>query len=636
MKRTVVIGTAGHIDHGKSALVRALTGTDPDRLKEEQERGITIDLGFAHLETDTCDLSFVDVPGHERFVKNMLAGAGGVDLVLLVVAADESVMPQTREHFEICELLRVPCGVIVLTKTDIADPDMQEIAALETRELVEGSFLAAAPLVRVSAKTGQGLDELRATLQTLAGRVRERSSTGPVRLPVDRVFTMKGFGTVVTGTLVSGSIAEEQELLLLPSNRRVKVRGLQVHGRRESNASAGRRVAANLGGIEVSDLERGETLTEPGAFENASRLDAALDLLPDARVLKHGTRVRFHHGTSELIGRVSLSSGRDGEAALAALQPGQSAFARLRLEAPAVLTRGDRFIIRAYSPPVTIGGGVVLDPNPPRSAIRTAAGIARMRALGGDTNAVVTAMVRERSASGLSRSALVSRAGLAKAEAAALVERLAQERAVEPIDDLIVSTEALTACGERLISELKAHHRANPLSEGMPREEARERIFGRAPPAVFAHVIQRLMSAGRIAGRDRLALQGHQVSLSPEESRVQTLLTEIFREAKLAPPDVQAAAAAAGTPRETADRVIGLLLRQRILVRLDTLVFHAASLETLKADVRKLKEVQEKPRVDVASFKERYGITRKYAIPLLEYLDRERVTRRVGDARVVL
>jgi selenocysteine-specific elongation factor len=636
MKRTVVVGTAGHIDHGKSALVRALTGTDPDRLKEEQERGITIDLGFAHLESEECDLSFVDVPGHERFVKNMLAGAGGIDMVMLVVAADESVMPQTREHFQICELLRVPAGVIVLTKTDLADRDMREIAALEARELAERSFLAGAPLIHVSAKTGEGLDLLRTTLQSLAASVRERSSCGPVRLPIDRVFTIKGFGTVVTGTLVSGSIREEQELLLLPSNRPVKVRGVQVHGRREATAGAGRRVAVNLGGIDVADVARGETLSEPGAFETTTRVDALIDLLPEARVLKHGARVRFHHGTTELIGRVGLSAAREGDEALAALQPGKSAFARLRLEAPAVLTRGDRFILRSYSPPITIGGGVVLDPHPPRSATRTAAGVARMRTLDRDTDAVALAMVRERGVSGFLRGALVSRMGLARPEAVSLVERLARSAAVEQVEDLIVSTDASSAHGERLVGELQAHHRAHPLSEGMPREEARERIFGQAPPPVFAHVLQRLTASGRIVGRERLALRGHQLSLSPEESRAQGRLTELFREARLAPPDVATAAGAVGTTREIADRMVGLLVRQRVLVKLDTLVFHAEALEALKADVRRLRDAADKPRVDVASFKEKYGVTRKYAIPLLEFLDRERVTRRVGDARVVL
>jgi len=636
MRRSIVIGTAGHIDHGKSALVRALTGTDPDRLKEEQDRGITIDLGFAHVNGDEVDLSFVDVPGHERFVKNMLAGAGGIDMVMLVIAADESVMPQTREHFQICELLHVPAGIIVLTKIDIADADMQEIAALEARELAAHSFLAAAPLVGVSSKTGEGIDRLRAALYELAGTVRERSPDGPVRLPIDRVFTIKGFGTVVTGTLLSGSLSEEQELAVLPGDRRVKVRGLQVHGTRESSAGAGHRVAVNLGGADVTDLSRGDTLAEPGAFDATRRVDVVLDLLPEARTFKHGARVRFHHGTSELIGRVALAGRRGTDDVVGELPPGASAYARVRLESPAVLTRGDRFIVRAYSPSITVGGGAVLDPHPSRTGIRTGAGIARLRQLDGDEVAAVTTFVRDRGPAGLSRAALVSRAGLSRKAGGALVERLVRGSVVVVVEDLIVAADVLEALASRLLSELQGHHRANPLSEGMSREEARERIFGKAAPAVFAHVIGRLTSTGQIAGRDRLALGGHQVSLSPEEARVRDRLVQAYRDARLEPPDLAAAAAAAGTSRETAQRVLALLLRQKALVKVDTLVFHPEALNALKQDVRELKHSGGTAQVDVAAFKEKYGVTRKYAIPLLEYLDRERVTRRVGDSRIVL
>src|SRR5262245_6406743 len=373
--RSIVVGTAGHIDHGKSALVRALTGIDPDRLKEEKARGITIDLGFANTTVEDVNISFVDVPGHERFVKNMLAGAGGIDLVVLVVAADESVMPQTREHFQICRLLQVPSGVIALTKADAADPDMIELARIEVRELTAGSFLAGAPVVAVSSKTGAGLDELTRALTAAALGLKPRRSDGPVRLPIDRVFSVKGFGTVATGTLVSGEIREEGELTLLPRGIAAKVRGLQVHGRTEPVAEAGRRLAVNLGGVDVGDLERGDSLCTPHAFEPTRRIDAFVALLPDARPLRHGGRVRFHQGTSEILGRVSLASGG------AEAPGGSTAFVRIRLERAAVVTGGDRFILRAYSPPITIGGGIVLDPQPPRSAIRTPAGRERFARL---------------------------------------------------------------------------------------------------------------------------------------------------------------------------------------------------------------------------------------------------------------
>ena len=330
----------------------------------------------------------------------MLAGAGGIDLVMMVVAADESVMPQTREHFQICRLLHVPAGLIVLTKTDIAGPEMTEIAALEVRELAQRSFLQDAPIVAVSSKTGEGLEALTKTLRTLADAVRGKSADGQVRLPIDRVFTMKGFGTVVTGTLLSGTLREDQDLVILPRERRVKVRGLQVHGQRENRAEAGRRVAANLGGVDVTDLERGDTLCEPGAVTVTRRIDVTIELLDDARPLKHGARVRFHQGTSELFGRVALAGGRGASGSAAELAPGGSAFARIRLESPAVVTRGDRFIVRAYSPPITIGGGVVLDPQPPRGAIRTSTGLDRFRRLEGDADAVVAGIRRRKGSLG--------------------------------------------------------------------------------------------------------------------------------------------------------------------------------------------------------------------------------------------
>ena len=637
--RSIVIGTAGHIDHGKSALVRALTGTDPDRLKEEQARGITIDLGFAHLEADGVNLAFVDVPGHERFVKNMLAGAGGIDLVMLVVAADESVMPQTREHFQICRLLQVPAGVIVLTKADLADAEMLELARIETRELVAGSFLADAPIVAVSSKTGDGLDALREALTSAASAVRGRDPAGPARLPIDRVFSVKGFGTVVTGTLVSGRIRQDDELSVLPRELTVKVRGLQVHGRHEGAADAGQRVAANLGGIEVADLARGDTLCAPGAFEATRRVDAVIDLLPDARALRHGARVRFHHGTTELLARIAVAAAPDGEGTAAEIAPGRSAYIRIRFEARAVLTRGDRFIVRAYSPSVTIGGGAVLDPHPPRSAIRTPAALLRYRRLdatAGDLTAsdsAVLAFMDERGGAGLSRSALVSRAGLSASDADATLSRLAGAGRATRVGDLLVSPAVLHDLSNRLLAALTAHHASQPLSEGMSREEARERLFGRAAPAVFEHVLEQLVSAGKIVARDRLAIAGHHVSLSPEEARAQAAIERLFREAGLAPPAESALPAAANVSAPVADRVAKLLVRQKTLVKVDAMLFHAEALAGLKADVLALKG---KARVDVAAFKERYGISRKYAIPLLEYLDRERITRRVGDSRVVL
>ncbi len=641
---SVVIGTAGHIDHGKSALVRALTGTDPDRLKEEKARGITIDLGFAHLEAGGVSLAFVDVPGHERFVKNMLAGVGGIDLVLMVVAANESVMPQTREHFHICRLLEVPAGVIVLTKVDLADPDMLEVARLEVAALAAGSFLAGAPMVAVSSKTGEGLDELRDTLTRTAGTLRARHAEGPLRLPIDRVFSMKGFGTVVTGTLVSGEIAEHQEAQILPGDLRVKVRGLQVHGHHESVVGSGRRVAVNVGGVDLADLRRGQTMVRPGTFDTTRRLDAAIEMLADAPVLTHGARIRFHHGTSELIGRVAIAGDRRGQEPAFEVLPGGSAHVRVRLEADAVLTRGDRFILRAYSPPVTIGGGVVLDPHPPRTAIRTPAGRARLSRLDGGgtaanpTDAAILAFLDERGAAGLERSALVSRAGLSAEGAAAAIDRLAGSGQVVGLSGRLVSTAVLEDLRTRLVAAVTTHHRSQPLSEGLPREEARERVFGRAAPVVFEHVVDMLVGSGVIVARDRLAMAGHERSLSSEERHAYEAVGRIYGDAGLTPPDPAAVARAADADSALIDRVVTLLVREKALVRVGgALLFHADALARLKSDVRALKAGEAgRATVDVATFKERYGISRKYAIPLLEYLDRERITRRVGDVRVVL
>src|SRR3954468_16336167 len=402
--RSVVVGTAGHIDHGKSSLVLALTGTDPDRLKEEKARGITIELGFAHALIGDVNMAFVDVPGHERFVKNMLAGVGGIDAVLLVIAADESVMPQTREHFAICRLLEIPAGVVALTKVDLVDEDTLEIARDEARELIEGSLIAGAPIVPVSARTGVGLDALRDALARVSATTNDRAADGHPRLPIDRVFSMRGFGTVVTGTLTSGTIGVDDELILQPGDRRVKVRGVQVHGAAAPRASAGRRVALNLGGVDVADVSRGQTLTRAGALDETRRFDAAIDLLPDARPLRHGARVRFHQGTTELLGRVALAQGIE-------LQPGERAFARIRLEAPAVLTRGDRFILRQYSPSITVGGGRVIDPAPARSPIRHAAALGRFTRLAGSDVEAASAVLEERRAAGIPVDALARRLG---------------------------------------------------------------------------------------------------------------------------------------------------------------------------------------------------------------------------------
>ncbi len=584
--RTIIVGTAGHIDHGKSTLVKALTGTDPDRLKEEKARGITIELGFAHAEVgDGATVSFVDVPGHERFVRTMLAGVGGIDAVLLVVAADEGVMPQTREHFDICRLLHVPRGAIALTKTDAADAETIELAMLEVRALVAGSFLEDAPIVPVSARSGHGLEALRGVLAALVGAATGRDADGGLRLPVDRVFSMRGFGTVVTGTLVSGTLRLDDSVAVLSTEKATTVRGLQVHGRPRSVAVAGERVAVNLAGLDVPDVPRGAVLATPRALICTRRVDAELTLLASAPPLKHGARVRLHQGTAEVLARVSVVGD------VASVPAGASALVRLRLERPAVLTRRDRFIVRSYSPLVTIGGGVVFDPDPPRAGSRTARAIARLEALrpGSDIDADARSALRQMLADaglpGSSIARLATRLGLPALRVRTAVAALEQHGEVTAAADWVVHRAAVAAPSEAMLAGIDAFHRGQPLAEGLPLEEARTRWFAAAPPAIFSRVVADLSASGRVAARDTIALATHRLALTDEEAEVRARLDERFLAAGLNPPDVTALAAEWRRPAAVVDRVLQLLVKQRRLVRLDTLVFHHEALDRLKADI---------------------------------------------------
>jgi selenocysteine-specific elongation factor len=637
----LVVGTAGHIDHGKSSLVRALTGTDPDRLKEEKARGITIDLGFAHWQQGELTVAFVDVPGHERFVKNMLAGAGGIDAVLLVIAADEGVMPQTREHLDICRLLGIDDGIVALTKADLVDDDTLELARIEVAELLAGTRLASAPVVGVSSVSGLGLDTLASHLVALAAAVRPRDDGGAVRLPIDRVFSVRGFGTVVTGTLVSGRLAVDQELELTPGDRRAKVRGVQVHGSTRSIALAGQRAAVNLAGLDVTDVARGQVLVTPGTLPARRVLDTAVSVLPSAPPLVHGARVRFHEGTAETLARVAIVGRAAADHEPPAIQPGETGFVRLRLELPAAVTRRDRFVLRRYSPAATIAGGRVLDPSPPRMGVRAAATAARLQQLhaplasGQDEEAALLVLVAEAGAGGVALDSLVARAGAATSRGRGALERLRASDAVWQVGDRLVLRSWASALADRVRAAVSAHHEAQPLSDGLPREEIRERVLGDAHPAVAAAVLDDLSSAGVVHGRDRIALAGRAVALSSEDDAAVARLLERYRAAGLTPADAASMAEAAGISAARLAQLSQLLVRRQVLVKVESFVFHHEALERLKADVRALKAGGD-ATVDVARFKEMFGLTRKFAIPLLEYLDRERVTRRTGDKRVVL
>jgi selenocysteine-specific elongation factor len=632
----VVIGTAGHIDHGKSSLVRALTGIDPDRLKEEKERGITIDLGFAYLKSESgLSLGFVDVPGHERFVKNMLAGVGGIDLVMLVVAADESVMPQTREHFAICRLLRIPLGLVVLTKCDLVDAELREIAAMETKELVAGSFLENAPVVEVSTRTGEGMVALKTTLANLARSAPSRSTAGRFRLPIDRVFSMKGFGTVVTGTIASGSVGQDDEVEILPRALEVRVRGLQVHGDRQARASAGQRVALNLQGIEVSDVARGDALVERDGFRPTLMLDCDLEVLASSPIpVKDLTRVHLHLGTAQVLARVRVLGG------VKAIAQEERGLAQLRLEAPIVAARGDRFILRRYSPLETIAGGVVLDAYPEKHSVASLSVASRLEALGGsDAASVAARFVDESGASGVSENDLGTRLGVGASELEKILASLlsgGRAALVSRSPRVLIAPRVVDETGKRLEAVLRAFQEKNPLLGGMPKSELREKAGSGAPGEVFDLILAKLEEKKRLlVAKDLVSTFDHRIHLSEDESRARDMLVERYQKAGVKPQTLEEVASEAKLDVKLLERIQRVLLKDGTLVRIsEGMIFHKESLSRLKESVRSCKATRD--RIDVAFFKEMAGVTRKHAIPLLEWLDRERVTERSGNERVIL
>jgi selenocysteine-specific elongation factor len=620
----IVVGTAGHIDHGKTALVRSLTGIDTDRLEEEKRRGISIDIGFAHLDlTPDVRLGFVDVPGHERFIKNMLAGAGGIDFVLLVIAADESIKPQTREHFDICRLLGIRAGMVVLTKSDLVDPEILELARLEAEDFVAGSFLEGAPIVAASATTGEGLDELRAQLAACAARVPAKDASRHFRLPVDRVFSMRGFGTVVTGTLVSGSVSREEEVEMHPGGARLRIRGIQVHGQPADRAVAGQRTALNVTGAEPSDLGRGMALAAPGLFQAVQLVDCEVSLLASACPLKHRAPVHFHSGTAEVEADVRLFD-------LAhAVSPGSTVFARFLLRQPLLILPGDRFIIRMFSPVVTIGGGRVVDIGARRYKRGERAADRLATLARGKPEEVVPLLVRE-SRHGLGMGELIGRTGLlaSEVEAAAAAARLTVLRKPE---FRALDSEWFRAASARIVNALRAFHQQNPLAPGMPKHELRSREFPGAPPVLLDALLD---GAGAIVTEGEMVrLATHKVVLQADEEQASGSIERAFEAAGLSVPAPGEVLARSGLGISRARTLLQMLLRQGKLVKIgDDLVFHRAALEGLRGQLAPHRG----ERLSVARFKDLAGVSRKYAIPLLEYCDRERVTRRDGDDRVVL
>jgi selenocysteine-specific elongation factor len=626
-----VVGTAGHIDHGKTALVKALTGIDTDRLPEEKARGITIDLGFAFLEEpDGLTIEIVDVPGHERFVKNMLAGVGGIDLAMLVVAADEGVMPQTREHLAICSLLRIKSGLVVLTKADLVEPDWLELVREDVAGLVRGTFLEGAPILAVSAKTGEGLAELRAGLRRCAAAVEPRRTDQLPRLPIDRVFTVKGFGTVVTGTLTAGRFAIDDRVEVHPRGLTAKIRGLQTHGHPVAEARAGQRTAMNLQALERAAIERGDVVGLAGALVSSLLVDGTLELLAAApRPLKSRDRIRVHAGTSEIMARALLLD-------RAELQPGERAFARFRLEAPLVAVPGDRFVVRSYSPMVTIGGGTLLDVDPPRFKRKAPALVAHLTLLeGGSPAEVVEEHVRHAGAAGARVGPLAARVPFGPDRLRELLGRLEAERRVLAIErDWYLHPDSDARLRALTVAALEQFHRTNPLRPGMSREELRGRAGG-AEERVFAHLLSALDTQGIVkVERDKVRLASHEVRLSPEQQRAVARIEEEYLKAAAAPPSPEESLARAGLSGDEEHELFQLLVAERKLVRVkESLYFHATALDTIQDKVVAL--LRDRKEIGPGDIKDLLGISRKYAIPLLEYLDARRVTARVGEKRVL-
>ncbi|MCU1272168.1 MAG: selenocysteine-specific translation elongation factor SelB [Acidobacteriaceae bacterium] len=630
--KSIVVGTAGHIDHGKTALVKALTGIDADRLEEEKRRGITIDLGFAHTQLsgpsgELLRFGFVDVPGHERFVRNMLAGIGGIELVLLVIAADEGIKPQTREHFDICRLLAIQHGIAVLTKADLVDPETLEVVRLEVEDFLRGSFLEHSPIIPASALKATGLDELKRQLVGIAGQLTARNSNAITRLPIDRVFTMKGFGTVVTGTLVAGTIHKEDELQLFPAAKKLRVRGVQVHGKIAEKAVAGERTALNLAGIDKSELERGMMLSAPGLLQTSSRIDVKLSLLSSAKPLKNSARVHLHAFASETIATVALHQGK-------LLQPRTEAFAQLRLRAPLLLVPGDRFIIRQFSPVVTIGGGMVLDAFPIRKLKAEARNHLLKVTSAGDRKKILLARIARRSTSGISIERLVSETGWGADAIRAELAASIKDGSVARLGTRFLDSAAITGSKTSLVSALEAFHAQNPLAPGMSQETLREKFA--LGSDVFSAIVSMLVTEGKVeAVADLVHLRGRGVVMKDEESQSRRIIEQAFASAGLKVPALKDVLAGLKIDKTRAQKLVTLLLRDKILIRVsDDLVFHEAALNELRKSVAKQKA--RSPKIDVGTFKDLTGVSRKYAIPLLEYLDRERVTRRDGDQRTIL
>jgi selenocysteine-specific elongation factor len=621
----VILGTAGHIDHGKTELIKALTGVDTDRLREEKERGISIELGFARFDLPSGNsLGVVDVPGHEKFVKTTVAGIGGMDIILLVIAADEGVMPQTREHLDIIDLLGVRSGVVALTKTDLVSSDEIELAHDEAEELIEGTSLEGAAIIPVSSVTRDGLDELVPELERLVEKVAERSSSGPARLPIDRAFTLAGHGTIVTGTLWSGHIKQGDKLELYPQEKETRVRSVQVHDHAVDDAVAGQRTAVGVHGISKDEISRGDTLGTPGALHVTSMLDARLRMVSDAKPMKNRTRVHLHLGTSEVLARIVLLESDW-------LRAGEESLVQLRLESPVVAEKDDLFVIRSYSPVTTIGGGRILDPVPKRHKRMREDVIESLAVLEeGEAGDIVLHRLEEAGVEGLSDSDL---AGVVGASGSELIDSLLSEGRLERLGGRMLTAsryDELKSSTERFLRQFAE---GSPLEWGMSAEELRGRLSKKLERGVLEGVLAALAEDGIISRRgDLVRLGSGDVDLTESQSRLADSIEAALSDAGASPPTLDELRQELGG--KDFDAMVKLLVETGRIVKVtSTLFFHPDVIGYMREAIGGYFDGGE-TQLGVPQFKDMAGVTRKYAIPLLEYFDREGTTMRSGNVRL--
>jgi selenocysteine-specific elongation factor len=628
----IILGTAGHIDHGKSSLVKALTGIEPDRLKEEKERGITLDLGFASLDLPGGNrLGIVDVPGHEGLIKNMLAGVGGIDIVMLVIAADEGIMPQTREHLAICDLLHVKKGLIVLTKMDLVEKDWLALVEDEVRKYVEGTFLEKAPLVPVSSKTGENLPLLVKELAKLSEEVVPKSPNGILRLPIDRVFTMKGFGTIITGTLLSGTISTEQEVDIIPRSIRSKVRGIQSHNMTVQRSVAGQRTAVNLQNVDKDQISRGDTIVSAGFFTPTKTLDAKLFLLKQAsRVLKTGARIRFYNTTQEALGRITLLGANE-------LAPGGETYVQIRLEQPVIIQHGDRYILRFYSPMETLGGGMVLNPHTRRHKQSTMEQSLRNLDIleNGSLEDKIGIFVSLKGLGGMTESDTIGTIAADKQQTLASLVSLAQKRNLLRVDNLYVHSSQISTLENKILDLINRFHNDNPLKPGIDKEELKGMIKIRLSSKVLNLAVDGMIKK-RLIEQDgsKLKAPGFKAARGAVQDEVKKKIVDEIRKGGTQPPIREELPALFGISEKDARDLLKLLAEEGRIVRVnDSLYLDKEAVKKVKDDLKR--HLEEKKEITMAEFRDLARTSRKFAVPLMEYFDSQKLTQRVGDKRVL-